>query len=421
MGFHNYLSTDGVVVTFTGDEAGTYDFIGTSTSGTFVEIEQINGGAYGDVIDASATTSGTQISAGDGDDVVTGGDGDDTIWAGFGNDTIEGGGGDDTLSGGEGNDVFVYSVGDGADTITDFNFGNSGALDDGDTTNNDFIDLSAYYDHLSELRADFDDDGLLNQSTGGDYSDNAQMAPGDAIAFSGANQQSFSSDNTGVACFTAGTLIATAQGQVAVEDLRPGDQVLTRDNGVQPVRLVTHRVLHPPDLDAAPWMRPVMIQPKAYGQDRALIVSGQHGLLVRFNGQTRLVRARHLAEMKGGAVRVMAGCRRITYVHLLFDAHQIVYSNDLPSESFFPGPEAVRALPDAARRELWALFPGLFQAGTLAQSEALYGRARHPFLRRAELPDHIRDVSVEIGRGEDINPPLQRFAGERAFVSFETR
>ena len=71
----------------------------------------------------------------------------------------------------------------GLDTITDFNFGNSGTLDDGDLTNNDFIDLSGFYDNIAELQDDFADDGVLNQSNSGnivwgqvvDYSDNTSF------------------------------------------------------------------------------------------------------------------------------------------------------------------------------------------------------------------------------------------------------
>ncbi len=99
--------------------------------------------------------------------------GDDNLIGGAGDDLLIGGEGDDLLSGGAGNDTFEYQPGDGHDTITDFNAGNSGKLNDGDSSNNDFIDLSDYYQSLSELRADFLDDGVLNQSNATDLDDNA--------------------------------------------------------------------------------------------------------------------------------------------------------------------------------------------------------------------------------------------------------
>ncbi len=79
-----------------------------------------------------------------------------------------GGGGADTLTGGRGNDTFIYTADGSVDTITDFNAGNIGSLDDGDASNNDFIDLSRYYGKISDLRADFNDDGILNQSNATD-------------------------------------------------------------------------------------------------------------------------------------------------------------------------------------------------------------------------------------------------------------
>ncbi|MDF5738937.1 MULTISPECIES: calcium-binding protein [unclassified Nostoc] len=55
-----------------------------------------------------------------GDDTLLGSNGADTINGKAGNDTITGNKGDDTLTGGGGKDKFVYNLGDGTDTITDF-------------------------------------------------------------------------------------------------------------------------------------------------------------------------------------------------------------------------------------------------------------------------------------------------------------
>lgn len=212
-------TTTGYTVTATGDGQGTFDAAAGTGDGTYSEIERIRGSHLGDSIDMSADSAGMEVDARNGNDTITGGAGGDTIDAGAGNDTIDGGTGNDLITGGDGNDVFTYTAGDGADTITDFNTGNSGALEDGDTTNNDFIDLSAFYTNLFELRTDFDDDGLLNQSAG-DYSDNTSMAGGDSLTFSGASRSSFAADNTGVVCFAKGTLLRTPTGDVPIETLR---------------------------------------------------------------------------------------------------------------------------------------------------------------------------------------------------------
>lgn len=71
-----------------------------------------------DVINAQGGDD--QLTGLSGDDLLRGGAGNDTLVGGLGNDTLIGNGGDDTLTGGQGSDVFVLSIGDGVDPITDF-------------------------------------------------------------------------------------------------------------------------------------------------------------------------------------------------------------------------------------------------------------------------------------------------------------
>ncbi|HIK30153.1 MAG TPA: hypothetical protein IGS17_14715 [Oscillatoriales cyanobacterium M59_W2019_021] len=59
----------------------------------------------------------------DGDDALSGDDGDDRVYGHAGNDTLSGGAGVDLLWGGDGEDVFLLAVGEGRDTITDFQIG----------------------------------------------------------------------------------------------------------------------------------------------------------------------------------------------------------------------------------------------------------------------------------------------------------
>jgi len=55
-----------------------------------------------------------------GNDTIKTGSGNDILIGGKGNDTLSGGTGNDTLTGGDGEDYFVFNLGDGQDTITDF-------------------------------------------------------------------------------------------------------------------------------------------------------------------------------------------------------------------------------------------------------------------------------------------------------------
>ena len=173
--------------------------------------------------------------------------------------------------------------------------------------------------------------------------------------------------DTVVPCFTAGTRIATPSGPCLVEDLRPGDLVETADHGMQPVRWVGQRTLDADALKAAPKLRPVRISAGALGLSlprHDLVVSRQHRMLIRspiakrmFDTSEILVPAIKLVEMPG--VFVDESAAEVTYVHVLFDAHEIIFAEDAPSESLFTGPQALASLGDAAVEEITALFPEL--------------------------------------------------------------
>ena len=372
----------------------------TLSGGNDLSADSLDGGAGND-----------DLSAGDGNDTLLGGDGSDTLFGGgdddqldggsdddtldgwTGNDTLTGGLGNDLLIGSDGNDTFVYVAGDGTDTITDFNFGNTGTLNDGDITNNDRIDLSSFYDDIWELTADFNDDGILNQSNstllGGtvDYSNNASFGSG-GLVFAGAtgDKSSFTTENTGVVCFASGTRILTADGERQIETLRVGDRIVTRDNGIQTLRWIGHRHLDATDLARTPKLRPILLSPDLTGGDAPLIVSPQHGVLFNLDGEETLVRATHLAKMEGGAARVMKGRREVTYFHILFEDHQIVFANGAPSESFFPGSLAMSALRNEARTEIFELFPELQNK----DPELGYGPKARNVARFSHLPDHLK-------------------------------
>lgn len=63
------------------------------------------------------------LTGGNGNDVLHGGAGDDQLFGGNGKDRLVGGVGNDLLVGGKGPDVFVFEIGEGEDTISDFQVG----------------------------------------------------------------------------------------------------------------------------------------------------------------------------------------------------------------------------------------------------------------------------------------------------------
>lgn len=86
------------------------------------------------------------LYGGTGQDTLFGGSGNDSLFGDVGNDALNGGAGADSLTGGEGNDRFLWQGSDrGDDRIADFRHGNTGSITDGDSSNNDTIDLSQIF------------------------------------------------------------------------------------------------------------------------------------------------------------------------------------------------------------------------------------------------------------------------------------
>ena len=173
--------------------------------------------------------------------------------------------------------------------------------------------------------------------------------------------ETLSLGDTGVICFTPGTFIDTPGGSTCVEVLRPGDLVDTLDHGPQALRWVGQRTV-----PAQGALAPVVISAGVLGNPRPLVVSPQHRVLLSdwraellFDAAEVLVPARFLID--GDRVYARTG-GEVTYVHLLFDRHEIVFSEGVPSESFHPGVYGLATLPWAQRAEVEALFPQLRDA-----------------------------------------------------------
>lgn len=171
-----------------------------------------------------------------------------------------------------------------------------------------------------------------------------------------------------VVCFNRGTLIETPGGQVPVEALRPGDLVKTLAGGFQPLCMVHSRRLGGHALRADPGLRPVRISRGALGDGlprRDLWVSQQHRMLlnrpwfpVMFDVGEALVRAKSLPLALPG-VTIDARITQVTYYHLVFEQHEIVYAEGAPTESFHPGRMALSSLSSDGLAEVYRLFPSL--------------------------------------------------------------
>ncbi|MGB0798296.1 MAG: Hint domain-containing protein, partial [Planktomarina sp.] len=163
-------------------------------------------------------------------------------------------------------------------------------------------------------------------------------------------------------CFTSGSLITTDRGNVLIDNLQPGDMILTRDNGFQPLAWKFARELSKSYFNANPANRPVMLRKDSLGPnvpDRDVMVSPGHLMLVAGSSEV-LVPARQLVK-NNRAFQVSNV--ETSYIHLLFEQHQIVKVDGMWSESFQPSHKSLHMV-GAARTEVFDIFPELqFQSG----------------------------------------------------------
>ena len=139
--------------------------------------------------------------------------------------------------------------------------------------------------------------------------------------------------NTGAftVCFLAGTMIATPDGEAAIETLGPGDRVITADGRATPVRWVGRQTVASVFADPIGAF-PVRITAGALGQNlpaRYLFVSPDHALFL----EGVLVQAGALVNGTT-IVRETAMPERFTYFHVELDDHALILAEGVPAESF---------------------------------------------------------------------------------------
>jgi hypothetical protein len=167
----------------------------------------------------------------------------------------------------------------------------------------------------------------INLATG--YGQYSALIPTSGGALSLVSVGSVSSTET-ILCFYPGTRIATPEGEIAVEALRAGEMVLTR-NGARPVRWIGQSHVSTRFSDNLRSL-PVRIKAGALGEGlpvRDLLVSPDHAiclgaLLVQagalVNGLS-IVREQNVPEL-------------FTYYHVELESHELLLAEGVEAESF---------------------------------------------------------------------------------------
>lgn len=162
----------------------------------------------------------------------------------------------------------------------------------------------------------------------------------------------------GCVSFSRGTHITMASGeQRAIEDLRVGDMVLTRDDGAQQVHWIGASTVR-----AVGEFAPIRIKAGTLHNENDLRVSPDHRLFIYQRSDALgagrnevLVRARHLVN---GDTVVQEDGGFVDYFQLLFDTHQIIYAEGIAAETLLVDPRTRPALPEELSEKLAKALPG---------------------------------------------------------------
>ena len=185
--------------------------------------------------------------------------------------------------------------------------------------------------------------------------------------------------------------------QRPIDKLKTGEKVLTRDHGGQEIRWIGKATMR-----ARGAFAPVVISAGTLGNLGDLAVSPHHRVFVYQQGDDRLgdtaalfIQAKHLID--GNRVTRREG-GFVDYYFLIFDRHEVIYAEGIPSESLMINDATISNLPPEIARAVDAHLPGLRHAphfGTEIGAELLDEKARRRLFRPLSRRDRAAITSIE--------------------------
>ena len=188
---------------------------------------------------------------------------------------------------------------------------------------------------------------------------------------------------TSSACYCCGTKILTDRGEVAVEDLRPGDLLVTIDGRTTPIVWIGHQTVSTTFSDPLRVL-PIRIKAGAFDDNvpsRDLLVSPDHAILV----DQVLIQAGALVN-GSSIVRETKVPATFTYYHVELDVHTLILAENTPAETFVDN-------VDRLAFDNWQEHQALYVDGKTI-IEMLYPRAK----AYRQVPQSMRQRLAERGR-----------------------
>ncbi|GGA22756.1 Hint domain-containing protein [Neptunicoccus cionae] len=215
------------------------------------------------------------------------------------------------------------------------------------------------------------------------------VARGEAICELSPSNETAAFDADGMVCFTQGCRILTAFGDLPVEHLRVGDLVHTVDHGLQPIRWIGARAVSRSRIDMAGHLCPVIIRRDSFGPglpSNDIRVSQKHRILLETPEITQAfgeggIFAPASVLAGEGTVLLDPAPKDTRYIHLLFDEHQVIFADGIPTESFYPCTNGLMSLTPQDRTEIFSIMPDL------AEHPLRYGPCARPL-----LPSQLKQI-----------------------------
>ncbi|WP_375186134.1 Hint domain-containing protein [Pseudooceanicola sp.] len=182
-----------------------------------------------------------------------------------------------------------------------------------------------------------------------------------------------------------GSLIATTEGEVAIEDLRPGMKAITIEHGAQPI-LWIGSMTHMPDPNGARFLTRVTADRFAAGAPPMDLLCGPGARLLH-----RPARLRSLADHRpvytplrdfidGDSVIAIAPRMAIDTYHIALQRHATIRVGGLDLETFHPGMTVLDQMGNNTRDLFVSMFPHIRRATD-------FGPLAHPRVTMRSIED----------------------------------
>ena len=257
----------------------------------------------------------------------------------------------------------------------------------------DIIDLSHIGTDGHVVNYDSAGHRLTVQGSGGAVT--LQFDASVAAPFTTASDNAGGTDVT-AACYCRGTLILTTDGELAVEALAIGDQLVTLSGQTRPIRWIGRRGYDGRFVAGNRDVLPICIKPDAIMTGvpaRELWISPEHSLYI----DDALVQAKHLVN--GVTIVQPEGLEEVEYFHIELDSHDVIYADGAPAETFV----------DCDNRLMFANgaeYDGLYPDDDRPQWQFCAPRLEWGSPQLVAIRAWMFDRSAALGHSTEISPDL---------------